>query len=639
MTTESTILSFVDRHLALLELERQAEVDEARRLRAELPADELERRGLALLRLRCVDESIGLGGRTILELAPTRAEELPANRFSSGDIVTLSGSQNAPSGRTRDLPTGVVVRLRRDWIRVALDRDLEERLDEPIRLDRVANDVTYRRQREALELLRTPPTGGPARRLREVCFGLREPVFDDPRSVEPFDPTLDASQRAALEFLLTARDVALLHGPPGTGKTTTVVELVRHAVTRGDKVLACAGSNVAVDNLVDKLATCGVSVVRLGHPARLNERVLEHSLDALVERAEGTRIVGDLRREIDNVRRQVSRSRDRHQRREHIGDLRRLRREIREIERWTVGQIVDGAQVVLTTNTGAADSILAEREFDLVVLDEAAQSIEASSWVPLLKAKRAVLAGDHRQLPPTVVSRQAARDGLDETLFDRLASQYSDDAMRMLTVQYRMHERIMNWSSQALYDGRLAAADAVREHRLIDLEHVSTAPRDETALPVLMIDTAGCDLEEELEVEGDSRSNEGEAGIVVRHVETLIEAGVRPDEIAVITPYNAQVAKLRLLLERRYDRLEVGSVDGFQGREKEAVIISTVRSNPRGQVGFLADERRMNVAVTRARRHVAIIGDSATIASDPFLAALVEYCEREGEYRSAWEYQ
>ncbi|MCA8961516.1 MAG: IGHMBP2 family helicase, partial [Planctomycetes bacterium] len=280
------------------------------------------------------------------------------------------------------------------------------------------------------------------------------------------------------------------------------------------------------------------------------------------------------------------------------------------------------------------DAKLSDFEFDLVVLDEAAQAIEASCWIPLLDGARAVFAGDHRQLPPTIRSREAARQGLDVTLFERLADEFPSHR-HMLEIQYRMNQHIMEWSSRALYDDALIAHDSVRDHRLVDLDGV--AETEETTTPLLFIDTAGFDAPEETDPENISRWNEGEARLVSTLLARLVGAKVAPRDIGVITPYNAQVDLLRRRLSEPYPGLEIDTVDGFQGREKEAIILSLVRSNDRGEVGFLAEKRLLNVAITRARRHVTVIGDSATISHDAFLAGLVDYLQESALYRSAWE--
>lgn len=245
-----------------------------------------------------------------------------------------------------------------------------------------------------------------------------------------------------------------------------------------------------------------------------------------------------------------------------------------------------------------------------------------------------MLAGDHRQLPPTLHSDEAARAGLSVTLFDRMMATHTHKLSRMLIIQYRMHESIMSFSSQELYDGRLVAHDSVKRHLLRDLtDHVTET--DETRVPLTFIDTAGCNIGEDVVKESESKSNEGEVEIVAAYVQRLRAAGVLAKEISILTPYNAQVDKLRLRLLPLHPGIEVGTVDGMQGREREAVVLSLVRSNAQHDVGFLADDRRLNVGLTRARRHLCIVADSDTVSSHPFLARLVKYCEEHAEYNSA----
>ena len=295
--------------------------------------------------------------------------------------------------------------------------------------------------------------------------------------------------------------------------------------------------------------------------------------------------------------------------------------------------ILDSAAVICATTTGIDSQLLGPRRFDLVVIDEACQSTEPGCWIPLLRGDRLVLAGDHCQLPPTVVSQEAAAEGFGTSLFERLVEHYGTGITRRLTVQYRMHQAIMDFSSRELYDGKLEAHASVREHRLCDLAGVAAARI--TEWPLEFIDTAGAGYDEELEPDGESRLNRQEAELVAGKVRELVDAGVAARDIAVISPYGAQVRLLREQLD--VPGLEIDSVNGFQGREKEAVVISLVRSNPKGEIGFLGDIRRMNVAMTRARRKLLIVGDSATLGGHPFYARLLEYCEGLGAYRTVWE--
>ncbi|MBL8752392.1 MAG: IGHMBP2 family helicase [Planctomycetes bacterium] len=622
--------TFAAEHLRLLRLERDAEIAEAERLLRVRSDAELQARGTTLLRLEVADLEPGFGGRLHVVLRPSRGE-LPAHRFGPGDVVALRASRDEPP-----LCSGVFVRGRGDQLVVAIDDD-EVDLPSLVRMDQLATDVTFRRLDSALRGLQRERKGDEAKYL-DALFGEREATFaarPETAAIAWFDPALDPSQRDAVAHALRAEHVALIHGPPGTGKTTAVVELVRQCVARGERVLACAPSNVAVDNLAERLLRAGLRVVRLGHPARVSAAVRDVSLASLVADAPEQKVLRDVKREVDAGLRRVHRAKSRQDRWAARNEVRALRAELRQLEAAITKGLVDGAEVVLATNVGAASELLAERPFDRVVIDEAAQALEAACWIPIPLGRRVVLAGDHRQLPPTIQSEQAAAGGLACTLFERLMESAQGPAIgRMLTLQYRMHERIQGWSAQRLYDGRLTAAPAVRSHLLTDLPEVTA--NDWTTEPLCFVDTAGCSHDESAGDDDGSKSNAGEAELVVRIVTALRDAGVPGSAIAVITPYNAQVQLLRARLGGEPD-LEIGTVDGLQGREKEAVVVSLVRSNEHGEVGFLAELRRLNVALTRARRHLTVVGDSATLAHHKDLCQLVEHLQQHARYRSAFE--
>ncbi len=626
--------------LALIEIERAAETDETGALLDRFSGPQLEARGLSILRLAVTDEEAALGGRILITFERTTGDILPPGRMQPGDIVRVVPQNPAGRGGKDGAkpPTGVVWKRTPRAIAVAFDDTIEEAVgDGALRLDRIANDITYRRMRIALERLARADRGRPAQ-LREILLGEREPRFGTSGTHLPASARLNPSQEEAVRFALDALDVALIHGPPGTGKTTTVAALIAQAAARRQRVLATAPSNVAVDNLTETLAAAGVRVVRVGHPARLLPAVVELSLDAQVAAHPLTRAAQDLRRELARTLKRLRREQDRAARREMRDSLRALRTEIDSVEEAAVKAVLDSADVVLATCAGADDAVLARREFDLAVIDEAAQALEPVCWIPILKAQRVVLAGDHRQLPPTIISREAERGGLGVTLFDRLMARAGPALSRLLVTQYRMHRAIMDYPSRTLYEGRLEAHASVAGHLLRDLGGIA-AEAEVAATPLRFIDTAGCSYDEETEAEGDSKQNAGEAELAARIVEELAALGLPTRDIGVITPYSAQVRMLRDRLAALGSDLEVDTVDGFQGREKEALVISLVRSNDRGEVGFLADVRRLNVAITRARRHLTVIGDSATVARDPFIAGFLAHCEALDAYRSAWEYR
>ncbi|MBT5708250.1 MAG: AAA family ATPase, partial [Verrucomicrobia bacterium] len=471
---------------------------------------------------------------------------------------------------------------------------------------------------------------------RDVCLGLKSPSFDEIPKLEFEDPSLNESQRAAVAFASAARDVAIIHGPPGTGKTRTLVELIRQAVLKGRKAIVCAPSNLGVDNLFERLLDRGTNAVRIGHVARVLPRLRDKCLSALVPKHRDVRRIKKLRLEAAELFRKSDKSTrglDGQARQALREEARELLADAREMESGIAQEIVDAAEVVCVTNTGINSDLLGARRFDLAIIDEACQCSEPSCWIPLLRANRIVLAGDHCQLPPTVISQEAAKEGFSVSMQERLVELYGTSVCKPLLVQYRMHEEIMRFSAAQFYDGKLEADASVAGHRLCDLPGVSD---DElTTNAVRFIDTSGSSFEEEREAAGSSLSNPEEAALAIKKAMDLIALGVLPEDIAVITPYTAQVRALRERMEN--DAVEIGSIDGFQGREKEAVIISLVRSNPDHEIGFLRDTRRMNVALTRARRKLIVIGDSATISEHPFYSGLLNHFDAIEAYYGVWD--
>ncbi|KAJ3596215.1 hypothetical protein NHX12_002624 [Muraenolepis orangiensis] len=638
------IEKFVSKTLELLQEEREAEIEETRLWQENTSLKDLQSKGVCLLKLQIASQSTGLYGRVLVVLEPRKhmgVGALPSNNFGPGDIVGLYGA--AGCSPTSQIGTGIVTKAGQTSVTVAFDEGQEDfnvETDSLYNLLKLANDVTYKRMKRALNTL-NGYSNGPASNLINVLFGYSEPGSQSQTNdLGFFNQDLDESQREAVSFALSQRDFAVIHGPPGTGKTTTVVEVILQAVKQGNKILCCASSNVAVDNLVERLARCKVKVLRLGHPARLLESIQKHSLDAVLAKSDNTNIIADIRKDIDKAFVGMKKMRDKGQRFSFKREIGELRKELRTREATAIAQILKSADVVLSTNTGASNDgplrHLPKDHFDWVVIDECAQALESSCWIALLHARKCILAGDYKQLPPTIKSQTAASKGLSVSLMERLIKTFGDSVVRMLTVQYRMHSSIMDWASREMYQGRLTAHSSVESHLLKDLPGIACV--EETSTPLLLIDTAGCGLSEMEATDEQSKGNQGEVDLVELHIKSLTEAGLKPKDIAVIAPYNLQVDLLRQRLSVRYPTLEIKSVDGFQGREKEAVVLTLVRSNRKGEVGFLAEDRRINVAVTRARRHLAVICDSQTVQSHAFLKSLVSHMSEHGEVRTAFEY-
>ncbi|XP_066370022.1 uncharacterized protein [Miscanthus floridulus] len=628
-----SLQEFVSSMAPLIDLEKAAEIS----AESETSAKSLERRGCVIANLKCTDAQTGLMGKTLLEFQPNKGDVLPSHKFGTHDVVALK--PNKADAGSASLGQGVVYRLKDSSITVAFDDIPEDGLNSPLRLEKLANEVTYRRMKDALIELSKAVQTGPCANLVPVLFGEKAPMRSkDTMKFSPFNKNLDDSQKEAISKALGSRDVFLLHGPPGTGKTTTIIEIILQEVKRGSKILACAASNIAVDNIVERLARYRTKLVRLGHPARLLPQVLDSALDAQVLRADNSSLAGDIRKEMKVLNSKLLKAKDRNTKRDIRKELKTLAKEERKRQQLAVTDVLKNADVVLTTLTGASSKKLNGITFDLVVIDEAAQALEVACWIALLKGPRCILAGDHLQLPPTIQSVEAEKKGMGKTLFERLTEAYGEEITSMLTVQYRMHEHIMSWSSKELYNNKIKAHSSVAGHMLYDLEEVTRFSSTEPT--IILIDTTGCDMEE-VKDEEESTMNEGEAAVSIAHAKLLVESGVNASDIGIITPYSAQVTCLKMMRNKdaKLKDLEISTVDGFQGREKEAIIISMVRSNSKKEVGFLSDHRRMNVAVTRARRQCCLVCDVETVSNDRFLKRLVEYLEENGEYLSASEYQ
>jgi superfamily I DNA and/or RNA helicase len=640
-------------------LESAAEAQDLAERRQTRTRKTAERTGETILDLAIEDHRTGLAGRHLFTFVKrNRTLKLPWNRLRVGSPVVITPAEEHDESSRGGVISGVVSAANYRSIQVAVEHWIS---GSQFDLDLSTDEVSRNRERAALQ--NVSMARGRLGELRQIVladlgsrFGApRQPRFDAERALTVADG-LNPSQQVAIQFALSARDIAIIHGPPGTGKTTSVVAFIREAVLRGEKVLACAPSNTAVDNLLERLVACDQRVVRIGHPARVKEELRSHTLDAIVESHDNMRVVKDLLREVESLYQKADRYTRAKPARGAKQDMRReakqLKAESRQLERRAIHDVLDSADVICATTT-IDEEVLGDREFDWVVVDEACQSTESACWIPLQRGQRILLAGDHLQLPPTVVSTEAAEQGYSRSMMQRLVEHYGSAITRQLDVQYRMNEAIMRFSSGQFYNDSLVADESVRTHRLSDLSGVVSSPL--TDEPMMFIDTAGADYDEELEPDGASRRNPAEGRLVFEKVRQMIEAGVSGDDIAVIAPYAAQIRWLRqhaadfaAKLEPveidnsnvdafEINSLEIDTVDGFQGREKEAVVISLVRSNREGEIGFLADTRRMNVALTRARRKLIVVGDSATLGGHPFYAALLEYFQTIGSYHSVWE--
>jgi ATP-dependent RNA/DNA helicase IGHMBP2 len=710
------LLEWLNDSTRALDLEKACELDRTVNDLQSRSAKELEQGGICIRKLIVEAFNVGLFGKTILKLKRSHGS-LPSHKFSTGDVVSISHGDSCPSADVKKLIRGVVVRIGSDEVNISIEEHSMS-VGDIVRIDKLVDEITFSRIGKALNLLTRENNATMTRIWDMLITGNGQPQFADV-SVDQnvFVSMLNAGQKVAVESCLSANDFAYIHGPPGTGKTTCIVQYILSEVERGNRVLAVAPSNVAVDNLAERLveaigkaSVSAGSLVRLGHPARISESALCISLDALVRKSNDTKIVEDVRHELQVAMQQRSSGKrfdpDTNEKLYQV--MKRLKFEIRAREEKAVMNILNSAKVVLSTASGAGTKILQKsltrrdgipNFFDVCVIDEVAQALEILCVVPAMLSRKLIVAGDHKQLAPTIKSLEAAKAGLEFTLADRIVKNFGSlkthpCVVNELQVQYRMNSTICKWSSEAMYNNFLQSDDSVASRRLSDLPHVDISSKVNVPLkrilqelstkfsvdedevdrsessrlgsqminsmnhaienlmqassviemdgevinsPMLLIDTAGCSLFESREATSSSIYNIGEALLTLIHINCLLLIGIKEEDIAVLTPYNDHLALLSFLL-RSYKKLEIKTIDGFQGQEKEVVIISMVRSSKSNDVGFLSDSKRMNVAVTRAKRHVALICDSDTVSKDEFLQNLVNFVKENGHIRFSFEY-
>ncbi|MCC6837848.1 MAG: AAA family ATPase [Bacteroidia bacterium] len=587
---------------------------------------------------------IGLGEYLIIEVERTTNHNEP-HQFSGGKIAALFS--NAQPDATPINGTIKVINQNKLRLSLTID-DLPDWCDDgKLGINLLFDETSYKEMDIALEKVINAKNNRLAH-LRDVMYGLKLPEFEKPK--EQLHVTgLNQSQNEAVKKILSAKDIAIIHGPPGTGKTTTLVQAIRQTLMTEKQVLVCSPSNTAVDLLTEKLHREGISVLRLGNPARISDDVLSNTLDAKIAAHESYKDLKSYRKTADEYFRMAGKYKrnfgkaEREQRQLLYIEARKILQEAKQLEDFILYEQFDKTQVIACTPVVSSNRMMRDRQFSTVFIDEAAQALEPMCWIPISRSERVVFAGDHFQLPPTVKSKEAEQKGLKETLMERCMQ--LNDCSIMLNVQYRMHEHIMNFSNQEFYGGNLIADTSVKDT-------VLSYDENEFLLHTAFdfIDTAGCGFNEELNLESLSTSNPEEANLLLKHLHALLgqyDQGNKQNKklsIGIISPYKEQV---QLLTERVNadevlkdygSRLAVKTIDGFQGQERDVIYISLVRSNDDQEIGFLSDTRRMNVALTRAKKKLVVVGDSATFGNHPFYKSFLDYVEKIGAYKSAWEF-
>lgn len=622
--------------LELLHIEKQEDFEQYRKMVQSLPLEQRRSKGFTWYPVQVVGKGYSIGDRafvTVERAALPSGQDEQEHQFRSGKIVSLFTKQ---TDAHRPEYSGTVYFVDKNRMKIILNsKDLPDWLGMgQIGVDIQFDERTYIEMEKAMTKVLSAQKGRLAE-LRGVLLGEKEATFAEIE--HPVEiPILNISQNQAVQEILTARDVAVVHGPPGTGKTTTLIQAVKLLCETEPTILVCAPSNAAADLLTERLAEQKLQVIRIGNISRVDENLLQHTLEVQLAQHPESKHIKKVKVQAADMRRQARRFKrgnwERDERRKMFQEANELSAWANQLEDRLVDQILDSAQVITCTLVGAAHPLLEKRKYRTVVIDETAQALEPATWIPILKASKVILTGDPFQLPPTVKSNEAQRKGLSITMIEKCLQRLNRTSL--LNVQYRMNQIIMGFSNQQFYENALRADDSVKDHRLQIVDNS----------PLVFIDTAGCGFEEKVHALSQSRYNTDEFFILREHLYQLIDQFGEQElpSIAIISPYREQVAVMKDAVAEDVKLtglpITVNTIDAFQGQERDVVYISLVRSNAKNEIGFLSDYRRMNVAMTRARKQLVVVGDSATIGGHSFYEAFLKYVEACGQYQSAWEY-
>ncbi len=631
---------YIKNLIRLINFERDAEIDLMTYEISTMSGQKREELGRAINKVK----GKSLGKELGMQIVQFGRSEVIETEISVGDMVLVSTDNPLRS----DL-TGTVTEKGARFIKVAFDKRVPKwAIKKKVRIDLYANDITFRRMEGNLNHLSLK-----GKNALEYILNERNPKKNrDVPYISYIDENLNGSQKEAIENALSCENFFLIHGPFGTGKTRTLVELISQETRQGHKVLATAESNAAVDNILERLMdNKKLTLTRLGHPQRVSKHNITQTLAYKAENHKLNRKIKKAHKKIDNlIEKRKVHTKPTPQYRRGYGDYDILHMaskgkggrgissekmksmakwieinqeideahdEIKRIENRIIKDIVDSSDVILATNSSSALEAIARVKFDVAIIDEASQATIPSVLIPIAKAHRFILAGDHKQLPPTIISDRAGE--LSKTLFEELIRMYPFKS-QLLNIQYRMNSLLMKFPNEEFYNNGLKSDSSVDD---INIKDILDSGNDEEAL--LFVDTSSINGNKEKHLK-DSKSivNEIEAEIAISIAQDYLNDGVSEDAIGIISPYADQVKMIQDMTP-----VEVKTVDGFQGREKEIIIISTVRSNDNGNIGFLSDLRRLNVAITRAKRKLIIIGNKDTLKANPTYERLINFCEDE----------
>ncbi|MBS1651244.1 MAG: AAA family ATPase [Bacteroidetes bacterium] len=627
----------------LLELERNEDYKQYNQLFLKSTIDERKKTGLTWYPVKINSNQTIYTDYLQIEIERTNSINTP-HQFSAGSNIALFTTNNLNEAAQI---TGTIKNVSENKIQLLFHTEElpDWCYDGKLGINLQFDENSYSEMQKALQqLLNTTQTHTLA--LLNCFAGIAPPEFNAPLNIGPIT-SLNISQNKAVLKSLTAKHFSVIHGPPGTGKTTTLVQTIKTCLYSEKQILACAPTNTAVDLLTQKLLAEKINVLRIGHPARITEDILHCTLDQKIKLHPNYNELKNLKKstqtffELAGKYKRVFGKEEANQRAMYYAEAKKCRAEAKTIESFIIKDIIEKTQVICCTPVTSNSKLLYGKKFNTLFLDEASQTIEPMVWVALLKCNRVVLCGDHLQLPPVIKSQEAKQKGLSKTLLDVCVNY--PNAVSFLNTQYRMNENIIAFSNANFYTNKLLTDSSVKT--------ITLKPEDDSDynLPVEFIDTAGCGFEEQQHSETLSNYNPPEAKLLLAHLTELSKWYFNSKEknndkisVGIISPYKEQVILLKKTIPSETKSLfysvRVNTIDGFQGEEDDIIYLSLVRSNTKNEIGFLSDLRRMNVALTRARKKIVVIGDSATISSSTFYKNFVEYCEKNNFYKSAFEY-
>lgn len=631
-------MEYFKKLLELLKTEREEDLRSYLQLTESSSVAERRSNGLSWYPIAIRGSEMSRGDYLTVEIERTTHQEL-AHQLRFGASAVLFSNHDP-----KDRVEGTITHQSGNKLKITLKTDElpDWTRDGKLGIDVLFDNNSYDEMQAALKHAASSIEKTDQSRLIKILTGGGSPTFSD--QIHHYEITgLNEVQQQAVNKIVSAQELAIVHGPPGTGKTTTLVQAIKALIKQNhQQILVVAPSNTAVDLLTEKLDEEGLNVVRVGNPARVSDRLLSLTLDGKMSEHPSMKQIRALKKQANEFKNMAHKYKrnfgraEKEQRKALFDEAHKIMKEVGNTEQYIIDDVLGKAQVVTATLVGANHYTVRNLKFHTLVIDEAGQALEPACWIPIMKAQKVIFAGDHCQLSPTIKSNEAAKSGLSTTLLEKSIALHPE-SVTLLEEQYRMNKTIMGYSSKVFYENKLKAHGSVADRLLFSEDS-----------PLAFVDTAGCGFEEKLE--GTSSTNPEEAVFLFKHLTQLVATLGEHytietfPTIAVISPYKQQILLMKELLlnsaalQQYGERISVNTIDSFQGQERDLVYISMTRSNNEGIIGFLSDIRRMNVAMTRARKKLVVIGDSATLSRLPFYADFIDYAEENNAYQSAWEF-